>query len=327
MTVMERISVEALENVGGMPLLLNVDTGGRRLLEWAAEEAEAIEQVVQQNGALLLRGLPVHSSKQFGDVLSLLFGGELLDYAYRSTPRTELRGKVYTATEYHADQAIPQHNENAYANSWAMRIGFLCLLPSEQGGARPIGDSRRVYQLIPAEIRERFERHGVMYVRNYSDVDLPWQEVFQTEDKDEVERYCAANGIRCEWRPDNGLRTVQVNPASAVHPVTGEKVWFNQAHLFHVSSLQPEVRSSLVAALGEDELPRNTFYGDGSPIEEEVLDQIRAVYDRTTLAFPWQQGDLLLLDNMLFTHGRQPYVGERKVLVGMARPHGHPAAT
>ena len=327
MTVLERISVEALETVGGMPLLLNVDTGGRRLLEWAAEEAAAIEQVVQQNGALLLRGLPVHSSKQFGDVLSLLFGGELLDYAYRSTPRTELRGKVYTATEYHADQAIPQHNENAYANNWAMRIGFLCLLPSEQGGATPIGDSRRVYQMIPAGIRERFERHGVMYVRNYSDVDLPWQEVFQTGDKAEVERYCAANGIDCEWRPDNGLRTVQVNPASAVHPVTGEKVWFNQAHLFHVSSLQPEVRSSPLAALGEDELPRNTFYGDGSPIEEEVLDQIRAVYDRTTLAFPWQQGDLLLLDNMLFTHGRQPYVGERKVLVGMARPHGHPAAT
>lgn len=320
---MSLATVDQLEVLGGMKLMLRPDTGGLKLLDWAAQHKDEIEQLVQSNGALVIRGLNIHSSKQFGDFLTTVFGEELAEYTYRSTPRTELRGNIYTATEYHPDQTIPQHNENAYSNKWAMRIGFLCMLPSPVGGETPIGDSRLVYQMIPPEVRARFEAHGVMYVRNYSDIDLPWTEVFQTEDKAEVERYCQENEIRFEWRPNNCLRTTQINPASAVHPVTGEKVWFNQAHLFHVSSLEPAVRDSLLGVLGEENLPRNTYYGDGSPIEEEVLQQIRAIYEQTKVVFTWEKNDLMLLDNMLFTHGRQPYSGDRKVLVGMARGHHH----
>lgn len=326
MNAMNDIGVAALEQLGGMSLMLRPGLDGMRLLEWARERHDCIEAVVAAHGALLLRGLPVHSSKQFGELLAILFGDTLLEYSYRSTPRTELRGNIYTATEYHADQTIPQHNENAYARSWAMRIGFLCLQPAAGGGATPIADSRRVYQMIPAVVRERFERHGVMYVRNYSDLDLAWSEVFQTSDRGEVERFCDTNGIGYEWLEDNCLRTVQVNPATALHPVSQVPVWFNQAHLFHVSSLDEAVRDSLVSVLGEDRLPRNTFYGDGSPIEPETLALIRDAYEQTKVRFTWERGDLLLLDNMLYTHGRDPYVGERKVLVGMARPHGHDSA-
>lgn len=323
MEVIDKLDQAALAPLAGLQLLLEVDTGGSRLLDWVAAHRDQIEALLQQNGALLLRGLQLHSSKQFGDVLTTLFDAPLLDYAYRSTPRTELRGNVYTATEYHADQTIPQHNEHAYASNWPLRIGFLCMQPSARGGATPIGDSRLVYRLIPAAMREKFERLGIMYVRNYSDLDLPWTEVFQTTERSEVERYCAEHGISCTWLADNGLRTSQVNPATAIHPVTGDLLWFNQAHLFHVSSLEPAVRDSLVSVLGEEHLPRNTYYGDGSQIEPEVLAVIRDIYERTKVCFQWQQGDLLLLDNMLYTHGRQPYAGERKVLVGMARPHGH----
>jgi len=106
-----------------------------------------------------------------------------------------------------------------------------------------------------------------------------------------------------------------------VHPRTGENLWFNQAHLFHVSSLGKEIAETLISSLGEENLPRNTYYGDGSPIEPEVLDCIRAAYEQIKIKFPWQKNDLLLLDNMLFTHGREPYTGTRKVLVGMACPN------
>ena len=204
-----------------------------------------------------------------------------------------------------------------------MRAGFLCMLPSATGGATPLADSREVYKKIPAEMRRKFEEKGILYVRNYGDIDLPWTEVFQTEDKSVVESYCQANELTYEWKANGGLRTGQVNPAVATHPVTGEKVWFNQAHLFHVSSLQPEVRESLLAVCGEDDLPRNAYYGDGSPLEEEVLQFIREVYESEKFHFEWQKNDLLLVDNMLFTHGRQPFSGDRKVLVGMARGHGH----
>jgi len=314
---------EPLAEAGGREILLNVDTTGQKLLDWAEENKDRVEELLLQRGVLLIRGLKFPSSKQFGQLLAILFGEELMGYDYRSTPRTELRDNVYTATEYHPSETIPQHNESSYANKWAMRAGFLCMLPSEVGGATPLADSREIYKKIPAEIREKFEAKGILYVRNYGDIDLPWTEVFQTTEKEVVERFCAENDLRFIWKEDGGLRTEQVNPAVAVHPVTGDKVWFNQAHLFHVSSLRPEVRESLLAVCGENDLPRNAYYGDGQPLEEDVLQIIRDVYASETFHFDWRKNDLMILDNMLFTHGRQPFSGDRKILVGMAVGHGH----
>jgi alpha-ketoglutarate-dependent taurine dioxygenase len=309
-----------LEPVNGRPLILRVDQNGTKTIDWAQQNREHVERLVQTNGALLIRGLKFVGSQQFGTVLSTLFGSELLQYVYRSTPRTELRGNVYTATEYHPDLHIPQHNENAYSNCWAMRLGFLCTLPSEKGGATPICDSTTVYAQIPDAVRERFERHGVLYVRNYSEIDLHWKEVFQTEDRTAVEAFCQDNRLDYEWLDGDRLRTRQINQASAVHPVTGANVWFNQAHLFHVSSLEQKIQDQLLSVLPESDLPRNTYYGDGSTIEAGTLQQIRDVYARNTITFEWQRNDLLLIDNMLFSHGRAPYSGNRQVLVGMARP-------
>jgi alpha-ketoglutarate-dependent taurine dioxygenase len=197
----------------------------------------------------------------------------------------------------------------------------MCLLPPETGGETPIGDGRVVYDMLPESVREKFEVKGVKYVRNYSTLDLHWSVVFQTGDKSEVEAYCEDNELEYEWLEDDALRTSQVNPATAVHPQTGEKVWLNQAHLFHVSSLGRDIARTLLDSLGEEKLPRNSYYGDGSPIEPDVLDLIRSTYEKTRMKFHWQKNDLLLLDNMLFTHGREPHTGPRKVLVGMACPN------
>ena len=73
----------------------------------------------------------------------------------------------------------------------------------------------------------------------------------------------------------------------------------------------------MLAEFTEDDLPTNTYYGDGTPIEPSVLDELREIYRQETVAFPWEKGDVLMLDNMLAAHGRAPFVGTRKVLVGM----------
>jgi hypothetical protein len=317
------LSLADLKPVGGIPLLLNVQASATNATIWADEHKEDVQSLLKANGALLIRGLNVPGSSQFGKILSTLFGGELVEYVYRSTPRTELRGNVYTATEYPASEIIPQHNENSYSRHWPNRIGFLCMLPSETGGETPIGDSRVIYNMLPSSVREKFEAKGVMYVRNYSDLDLPWSVVFQTDDRKLVEAYCEENELTYEWRDNGVLRTTQINPATAVHPVTGEKIWFNQAHLFHVSNLGEEIADTLTTSLGEENLPRNAYYGDGSAIEPDVLQTIRTAYEQSKIKFKWEKNDLLLLDNMLFTHGRESFTGPRKVLTGMACPNLH----
>jgi alpha-ketoglutarate-dependent taurine dioxygenase len=160
-----------------------------------------------------------------------------------------------------------------------------------------------------------------MYVRNYGEgAGVPWETAFQTNDRSVVEKYCRDADILFEWRDHNCLRTRQRRPTVTPHPQTGELVWFNHLTFFHVSTLGPQLQSELRSIFREEELPNNTYYGDGSPIEESILDELRGAYRSNTVSFPWLQGDLLLLDNMLSSHGRNPFSGPRKILVAMARP-------
>jgi alpha-ketoglutarate-dependent taurine dioxygenase len=278
-----------------------------------------IEAELVKHGAILFRDFPLRSRVDFESFVRAI-SPELMEYTERSTPRSEVTAGIYTSTEYPADQHIPLHNENSYSHAWPRKVYFFCVEPAPVGGSTPLADSRLVYEAIEKRVRERFMEKGVMYVRNYRPgLDLPWQTVFRTSDRAEVERYCASVGMQCEWLGD-ALRTTQARHAVAVHPVTGETVWFNQAHLFHVSSLEKNLGESMRALYENDELPRNSYYGDGTPIETMELDEIRRAYSACAISTDWQRGDLILVDNMLTAHGRTPYQGPRQILVAMAQP-------
>ncbi|HSK76265.1 MAG TPA: TauD/TfdA family dioxygenase, partial [Thermoanaerobaculia bacterium] len=230
--------------------------------------------------------------------------------------------RVYTSTDYPAAETIFPHNEHSYAKRFPLKLFFSCVVPPETGGETPVGDTRRIFARIDPEVRERFARSGWMYVRNFHPgFGLAWQTVFQTDDRAKVEAYCRDAGIDFEWREGDRLRTRQVRPATAVHPRTGETVWFNHATFFHVSTLSPAIREPLLRDFGEDDLPNNTYYGDGSPIEPEVVEHLRRAYLDEMTEFPWDRGDVLLIDNMLTAHARNPFTGPRKIAVAMADPH------
>jgi hypothetical protein len=159
-----------------------------------------------------------------------------------------------------------------------------------------------------------------MYVRNFgAGLGLSWQTAFQTNDPAGVEAYCRANDIEYEWKSGGRLKTWQVRRVTARHAQNGETVWFNHATFFHVSTLDAQIQERLRAEFGDDALPNQTYYGDGAPIPPDVLQELRNAYLAEKTSFPWQEGDVLMLDNMLCAHGREPYTGARKVVVGMAR--------
>jgi len=295
---------------------------GLRLDEWALDSREIIDAWLLAHRALLFRGFDVPGERSFRHFVERASAsGQLMDYRDRSSPRSTVEDRIYTSTDYPPEHPIFLHNEGTYWIRWPLRISFGCLAAPSSGGETPIADVRRVYDRIDPAIREEFVEKKVRYVRNYNEgFGLTWQDAFQTTDPEVVDAYCDRNRITATWRPSGRLRTTQVREAVATHPITGEPVWFNHATFFHVSTLEPVIRDGLLREFEQEELPYNTYYGDGSPIDPKVLAHLRDCYRAEKRMFQWRTGDVLLLDNMSIAHGRESYIGSRRIIVGMADP-------
>ena len=303
------------------PWVIEAQSPGLDLAELARHHRDHLNARLLQRGALLFRGFGISGVPQF-DRLIDAWTQNRLDCIYGSTPRQTLGNRIFTATEYPASQEIPLHNEDAYQRQWPLKLAFCCLQPAAAGGETPISDMRLVGHALGNELLDVFEARGVMYVRHYHDgIDMPWQQVFGTGDRNALAQICAQRSIEHHWLGDRTLRTTQICQGTAVHPVTGERVFFNQAHLFHVSSLGPELSRSMIQVFGADRLPRQAYFGDGEPIPEAWLARIRAAFRQGAYAFAWHPGDVLLLDNMRYAHGRRAFEGSRRVLAALMELH------
>lgn len=303
-----------------LPLVVEPATEGVDLTTWGAGAKEWIEQRLLQHGAVLFRGFGVDSLDEFHRAVGAV-SGPPLEYTERSSPRSEVGSNIYTSTDYPPEEEIFPHNEHSYKDTFPLHLWFYCAQPPETGGATPLADCRRVHRRLPEEIRRRFEEKGYLYQRNFGEgFGLPWQTVFGSDDRGEVEEYCRRHDIEPEWRSGDRLRTRQVRRVSGRHPQSGEVSWFNHLTFFHVSTLPRVMREALTADFAEEDLPNQTYYGDGSSIEPEVLETLRRAYREEAVRFPWQRGDVILIDNLLTAHAREPFTGSRKVLVAMARP-------
>lgn len=303
-----------LQDSRQFPLVIKPHTRGLIAGEWVRNNAAELEQWVSQYGAVLFRDFHIDTVDRFQDFINV-FDAQPLEYKQRSSPRFEVAKNIYHSTTYPADQPINMHSENSYARKWAMRILFCCVQPAAEQGETPIADTRIVLGHLSDATREKFRELGVRYVRHIApNLGLSWQEIFQTNDRARVEEECCSSDMQYEWKDEQRLMLSWTQQAIHTHPYTGEQVWFNHAFFFHKYALPEEV---LVSLASDDELPFNTFFGDGSSISREEIEEIRAAYHRSTVFFPWQKGDLLFMDNMLTAHGRSPYRGDRQILVSM----------
>lgn len=277
--------------------------------------ADFIKEQILQNGAVLIKGFTgLDTLEAFQETFSALCGS-LLQYQFQTSPRTEIDKNVYTSTDHPSSQVIQMHTESSYSLAWPRHIGFFCLIPADEGGQTPIASEAAVINRVGEDVIEDFIEKKIMYVRNFTKgLGLSWQKAYKVTEKEKVEAILQQEGMKFCWLGDDHLRVEWVLPAFQTHPVTGHSLWFNHMYFGHRSLYDKKTLS----VIPDEYLPFLTYYGDGSPIENEVISKFTAAYKELSVTAPWQKGDLILLDNMQFSHGRQPFTGARKILVGMA---------
>jgi alpha-ketoglutarate-dependent taurine dioxygenase len=323
---MRRKAVEATElvktgfvpgNEGSFPLMITPAVDNVDLAAWCAAHKEELNGYFDKWGAVIFRGFDLDTTEDFEAVASTIADDLFADYG--DLPPESASARVYGSTPYPPDKMILFHNESSHLSSWPMRQFFFCVIPAQDRGQTPLIDCRRICEAMDPELLDEFERKGLVYVRNFSEgIDVPWQDFFHTDDQAKVEQICSEAGMTCEWT-ELGLRVSQKALAVRTHPRTGEKIFFNQIQLHHVSCLDEETRTAMSQLFDEEDMPRNVYFGDGTPIPDEVMNRIGDLFEELCVEFPWEKGDLIAVDNMLVSHARRPFSGPRKLLVAMGQ--------
>ena len=318
-----------------IPFLLVVQPGGperssrKFLTEWTQANMAMLEDLLIEFGAVLYRGFAIHGAEAFDEFCSIFPTFEM-GYGAGVSPRQPIAGKVFESTRVPAPNKLIMHQEMSYMQRYPAKLAFHCHVAPDSGGETIIGDMRRFTAALPDPIMRKLDDKGVTYRRNYlapgtDDARTEWKFAhpdwafaFYTDDRDEIEAACRARGLDFEWRKDGSLSTAITLPGTVRHPVTGDMLFFNQlyAQTPHPRWMGKAMWEWFDKIYGDEwPLPIDATYGDGSPLEDDEFNAIYDGLDAVTRSFPWQPGDVLLLDNLLTGHGRNPYKGKRDVQV------------
>ena len=303
-------------------------TNAGAFLAWYAAQRDRLARIAALAGPVRLTGFAITGTPDF-NALASLYDAPREGYVGGATPRSQLAERVFEATASPPVTRLTVHQEMAYLPRWPRKVMFYCAVPSTTGGETITADVRSFDRLVPPRLKDEVRERGVRYLRNFrgpgpipdalTSIHRTWQQAFYTEAPAEAEAACERMGLVWQWLDDGSLSTQFAAPGFATHPETGETVWFNHVHS---QTFVKETVGSIWPIYDE-------WYSDGKPMGYDVrfgdggeipLDERRALFpllDAVTTGFRWKRGDVLLIDNIMTFHGRNPYTGQRNVQVAL----------
>jgi len=305
---------------------------------WLKEHKESLLQLALEHGAVLLRGFPVDTPEAFADFSEGL-GLEKVSMSGSAAPRKDVvRDVVFTSNESPPSEPIPFHTEMAQAHTPPHYILFYCDVPASEGGETPIILCEEVAEFVRRsfpDFAQDLVQHGIKYKRCMPEVTdatsalgRSWKEVLGVDSRDAAEaalRQDRGHGSLNDadavttwtWGQDGSLTTVSpARPGLSFDPRTGKSVFFNALIAAYTGwqDVRNEAKDSVVL-------------GDGRPMPAAAMGAIEEFMMKRRVAFPWQKGDVLLIDNRMAMHSRSPFTPPRKVLASIWGPKQNPTVS
>lgn len=218
------------------------------------------------------------------------------------------------------------HHEMAYVSKSTSMLGFLCESHVSGKGWTFVSDQIGLTKhILQTELGKKLKEKGLCYIRCLTDRDAyrdkdestvynHWQKSFGVESPEEVEILAKERGLVCQWGED---------PTGA-----GGRYLITR---FYVSAFEycPATDSNIMyASVADDAMwfdgwpgvknmpnshrPLKLTYGDDSEFTKEEFRQWVDIYDKFGVPIRWKTGDIAIVCNWRWAHGRPPYSLENK---------------
>jgi hypothetical protein len=232
-------------------------------------------------------------------------------YKGGANPRDKLAKSVYEVGAP-LEAWLHYHHEMAYISRSTTMLGFLCHKALPDRGYTFVSDSLRATDaILETDFGQKLKELGICYHRNLTDREAyagtaqigvynHWQKSMLTDDPDEAIAMARSRGLEAEWGPNRLLKTRFYVSAFEYFPqldrnllyssVADDGMWFDS---------WPKVMH-----LPYDERPLKLTFGDNTEMTREEKQLFVDVYDRFGIPIPWSVGDIAIVCNFRFAHGR-----------------------
>ncbi|KAF2655124.1 Clavaminate synthase-like protein [Lophiostoma macrostomum CBS 122681] len=315
--------------IGASPPTLDAAVATIKTLQ--AQDGFLTKQLAR-HGTLLFRGLPIHSADDFSKVAHA-FGYSPHEIIGIVVDRPLLAPNVAPANEAPKEVLIYNHNESPQVPHAPEYIMFYCHTAPSIGGETPIASSLELFQRAKEEIPEFINKLAETGVRSrvVYKVDQQYaggstlkqafgKEVVDGDDaatrkqkvEDQIRRYSRGEHTTWEWTDDDQTLVLTHHlPAIRTHPHTNLPTLFTALAAYYKRFVDVALEA------GRKDVTQ-TLYGDGTPIPEEYLKKLAEITDEIRVLHKWQQGDVLVYDNVISQHGREPWGGRQEDRVILA---------
>jgi alpha-ketoglutarate-dependent taurine dioxygenase len=314
-----------------LPLKVPEDTSLDAVIETIRDLQQndgILTKALARHGTLLFRGLPIQSADDFSK-FAHSFGYNPHEIIGIVVDRPNLAPNVAPANEAPKEVTIYNHNESPQVPHAPEYVFFYAHKAPAEGGETPISSSLELFQRAKEEIPEfidHISREGLLITVNYKIEPLYvggstlrqafGKEIFDGDDEEtrrakieaQIARYGRGKHTTWEWVGD-GINVTHRIPVVRTQPETNLPTLFTGLAAYWKNSC---------GGSGSRKANTQQLYGDGTPIPDEYLERLAKITDEIRVLHKWQRGDVLVYDNIISQHGREPWKGEQSDRVVMA---------